>query len=135
MIDVIREENTEDMLKMAGTGDVNIASKSIFKNTRARLPWLLASFVGGLIAVYVIGIFEVQLDRLAALAAFIPIIIGMEATSVPSHRQSSFVGLRQGRLTSRRRGKFCGERLQPVLHSGVFRESCFAPLLNFGFRK
>ena len=77
VIDVIREENTEDMLKMAGTGDVNIASKSIFKNTRARLPWLLASFVGGLIAVYVIGIFEVQLDRLAALAAFIPIIIGM----------------------------------------------------------
>ena len=52
VIDVIREENTEDMLKMAGTGDVNIASKSIFKNTRARLPWLLASFVGGLIALF-----------------------------------------------------------------------------------
>ena len=77
VIDVIREENTEDMLKMAGTGDVNIASKSILKNTRARLPWLLASFVGGLVAVYIIGVFEVQLDRLAALAAFIPIIIGM----------------------------------------------------------
>ena len=77
VIDVIREENTEDMLKMAGTGDINIASKSILKNTRARLPWLLASFVGGLVAVYVIGVFEVQLDRLAALAAFIPIVIGM----------------------------------------------------------
>lgn len=55
VIDVIREENTEDMLKMACTGDVNIASRSIFKNTRARLPWLLASFAGGLVAVYVIG--------------------------------------------------------------------------------
>ncbi len=77
VIDVIREENTEDMLRMAGTGDIDIASKSIFKNTRARLPWLLASFVGGLIAVYVIGIFEAQLNRLAALAAFIPIVIGM----------------------------------------------------------
>ena len=77
VIDVIREENTEDMLKMAGTGDVNIASKSVFKNTRARLPWLFASFVGGLIAVYMIGRFEGQLAQLAALAAFIPIIMGM----------------------------------------------------------
>lgn len=77
VIDVIGEENTEDMLKMAGTGAVNIASKSIFKNTRARLPWLLASFFGGLVAVYLIGRFEGQLKEIAALAAFIPIIMGM----------------------------------------------------------
>ncbi|RKU21590.1 magnesium transporter [Candidatus Poribacteria bacterium] len=77
VVDVIREENTEDMLKMAGTGAVDITSRSIFRNTRARLPWLLASFAGGLLAVYVIGIFEAQLEKIAALAAFIPIIMGM----------------------------------------------------------
>ncbi len=77
IVDVIREENTEDMLKMAGTGDLDITSRSIFRNTRARLPWLLASFAGGLLAVYVIGIFEEQLKQIAALAAFIPVIMGM----------------------------------------------------------
>lgn len=77
IVDVIREENTEDMLKMAGTGDLDITSRSIFRNTRARLPWLLASFAGGLLAVYVIGIFEAQLKQIAALAAFIPVIMGM----------------------------------------------------------
>ncbi len=77
VVDVIREENTEDMLKMAGTGDLDITSRSIFRNTRARLPWLLASFGGGLLAVYIIGIFETQLKEIAALAAFIPIIMGM----------------------------------------------------------
>ena len=77
IVDVIREENTEDMLKMAGTGDLDITSRSIFRNTRARLPWLLASFAGGLLAVYVIGIFEAQLEKIAALAAFIPVIMGM----------------------------------------------------------
>ena len=77
VVDVIREENTEDMLKMAGTGAVDITSRSIFRNTRARLPWLLASFVGGLLAVYVIEIFESQLKAIAALAAFIPIVMGM----------------------------------------------------------
>ncbi len=77
VVDVIREENTEDMLKMAGTGDLDITSRSIFRNTRARLPWLLASFGGGLLAVYIIGIFEEELKTIAALAAFIPIIMGM----------------------------------------------------------
>ena len=77
VVDVIREENTEDMLKMAGTGAVDITSHAIFRNTRARLPWLLASFIGGLLAVYVIDIFESQLQAIAALAAFIPIIMGM----------------------------------------------------------
>ncbi len=77
IVDVIREKNTEDMLKMAGTGNLDITSRSIFRNTRARLPWLLASFAGGLLAVYVIGIFEAQLKQIAALAAFIPIIMGM----------------------------------------------------------
>lgn len=77
IVDVIREENTEDMLKMAGTGDLDITSRSIFRNTRARLPWLLASFAGGLLAVYVIGIFEPQLQQIAALASFIPVIMGM----------------------------------------------------------
>ena len=77
VVDVIREENTEDMLKMAGTGDVDIGSKSILKNTRARLPWLFASWISGIAAGQVIGLFQVQLEQLAVLAVFIPIIAGM----------------------------------------------------------
>ncbi|MBT7098362.1 magnesium transporter, partial [Candidatus Poribacteria bacterium] len=77
VIDVIRDENTEDMLRMAGTGDVELGSLSVWRNTRARAPWLLASFVGGTAAAYVIGQFEGQLEQFAALTAFIPIIMGM----------------------------------------------------------
>ena len=75
--DVIHEENTEDMLKMSGAGEIDLASRSILKNTLARLPWLFASFIGGILAAYIIGNFETQLKRVAALAAFIPIIMGM----------------------------------------------------------
>jgi len=77
VIDVIREENTEDMFKMSGAGEIDLTSRSILKNTRARLPWLFASFIGGILAAYIIGNFETQLKRAAALAAFIPIIMGM----------------------------------------------------------
>ena len=72
VIDVIREENTEDMLKMSGAGEIDLASRPILKNTLARLPWLFASFIGGILAAYIIGNFETQLKRVAALAAFIP---------------------------------------------------------------
>ena len=44
VIDVIGEENTEDMLKMAGTGAVDIGFKSIFKNTSYALAVVARKF-------------------------------------------------------------------------------------------
>jgi len=77
VIDIIREEATEDFLKMAGAGDDLIESQSVLKSTRTRLPWLLASWIGGVIAFLIIGHFESTLNKLVYLAAFIPIIMGM----------------------------------------------------------
>ena len=78
VIDVIREEATEDFLKMAGVGkDREILLKSSWDNAKIRTPWLLASWVGGIIASYVIGNFEYMLENIIILASFIPIIIGM----------------------------------------------------------
>jgi magnesium transporter len=78
VVDVIREEATEDFLQMAGAGkDREILLKSSWENARARLPWLFASWIGGIIAVAVIGKFEYMLESIIALAAFIPVIIGM----------------------------------------------------------
>jgi len=78
VVDVIREEATEDFLKMAGAGkDREILLKSSWENAKARLPWLFASWIGGIIAANIIGAFEHMLESILALAAFIPIIIGM----------------------------------------------------------
>lgn len=77
IIDVIREEATEDILKMAGVGEEFIETKSVARSTRIRLPWLFVSFMGGVVAVFIIGRFEEHLQGLAYLAAFIPVIMGM----------------------------------------------------------
>ena len=78
VVDVIRKEATEDFLQMAGAGkDREILLKSSWDNAKARLPWLFASWVGGIIAANIIGEFEPLLDSILALAAFIPVIIGM----------------------------------------------------------
>ena len=77
VVDIIREEATEDILRMAGAGDDLVESDSLLKSTRKRLPWLLASWIGGVIACLVIGHYEEALNKLVYLAAFIPIIMGM----------------------------------------------------------
>lgn len=78
VIDVLREEATEDILKMAGAGDDReILLKSTFENARTRFPWLLASWGGGVAALAIIGAFESMLEKTIILAAFIPIIMGM----------------------------------------------------------
>ena len=78
VVDVIREEATEDFLQMAGAGkDRELLLKSSWENARARLPWLFASWIGGIFAASIIGTFEHLLESMIALAAFIPVIIGM----------------------------------------------------------
>ena len=78
VVDVIREEATEDFLQMAGAGkDREILLKSSWENAKVRLPWLFASWIGGIVAAYIIGKYEHMLESIIALAAFIPVIIGM----------------------------------------------------------
>ena len=52
VIDVIREEATEDILKMAGANETAYESNSMWVNFRMRAPWLFATWLGGLAAVF-----------------------------------------------------------------------------------
>jgi len=98
VVDIFREEATEDILKMAGAGEDLIESQSIFRSTRTRLPWLLASWLGGIIAFLIIGYFENSLSKLVYLAAFIPIIMGMGGNIGTQSSAIVVRGLSTGRL-------------------------------------
>ncbi|MDO9536520.1 MAG: magnesium transporter [Bacillota bacterium] len=79
ILDVIEEEATEDIYRLAGTGEVrgNILDASVFGIARKRVPWLLISLVGGLLSGFVIGVFEETLKSILILAIFIPVIMDM----------------------------------------------------------
>ena len=51
--------------------------KSSWDNASSRFPWLFASWIGGICAAFVIGLFDNTIKDTLALAAFIPVIIGM----------------------------------------------------------
>jgi len=101
VIDILRKEATEDILKMAGAGEEFVETKSIFKSTRIRLPWLFASCMGGIVAFFIIGKFEESLLKFTYLAAFIPVIMGMGGNIGTQSSTIVVRGLATGRLNVR----------------------------------
>lgn len=78
VVDVIREEAAEDMYKMAGlTEAADVDTRSTWVQVRQRAGWLLATIGGGIFAAEIIGSYEATLARVAVLAGFIPVIMGM----------------------------------------------------------
>lgn len=78
VVDVIREEATEDMLKMAGAaeGDTHLKSSS-FDAARSRLPWLFTNLIGSLVSGWILWLFRFTLQEVVAIVSFIPVIAAM----------------------------------------------------------
>ena len=75
IIDVITELAEEERALMSGiSGDVE-EDDSIWAISKARLPWLLIGLIGGTLGAWAIGFFEGSLERNAALAFFIPLVM------------------------------------------------------------
>jgi magnesium transporter len=101
VIDIFRAEATEDILRMAGVGEEYIETRSVLSSTRIRLPWLFASCLGGVIAFFIINMFEENLIKFAYLAAFIPIIMGMGGNIGTQSSTIVVRGLATGRINIR----------------------------------
>jgi len=78
VIDVLREEATEDIYKMVGSSDEELLlGNQALKIARLRLPWLITNLFGGIITGYLMWIFKVTIKDVIALISFIPVITGM----------------------------------------------------------
>jgi len=74
ILDLLRDQAEEDIQAMTGFSDDVEESDSVYRLSRARLPWLLIGMVGGLLGAGFIGFFEEGLNAVTALAFFIPLI-------------------------------------------------------------
>ena len=77
IVDVLEDEATEDIIKLTGAVDDYAYSSSVLKSAGTRLPWLFASWMGGVLAAFIIGFYENTLIEAVVLAAFMPVIAGM----------------------------------------------------------
>jgi len=74
VVDVITEQAEEDRQLMSGISEDVEEDDSVWRNTRARLPWLLIGILGGLMNAKFMGFFEAELARVTAIAFFTPLI-------------------------------------------------------------
>jgi magnesium transporter len=80
VIDVMTEEQTEDILRMAavepGALDKPYFDNPVFRVVRKRIGWLMLLFVAGTLTSQVLHHFEPELTTVVALSFFIPLLIG-----------------------------------------------------------
>ncbi len=77
VVDVIQEEATEDIYRMAGISEGDNVFTGWNESVRLRLPWLTLNLATAVLASRVVALFEPALEAVAALAVFMPIVAGM----------------------------------------------------------
>ncbi|MEN8142076.1 MAG: magnesium transporter [Thermodesulfobacteriota bacterium] len=134
VIDVIREEATEEFLQMAGAGkDREILLKSTIDNALTRAPWLFASWLGGIMAVLIITFFEEELGKVLALAAFIPIVMGMGGNIATQSSTIVVRGIATGRVNMKALSVVIFKEMRVGLLLGTFYGLCLGILAHFGY--
>lgn len=76
VIDVIEEEASEDIFRLAGSDDDELLYSSSIKSVRLRLPWLLVTLAAGFLTSLLMKRF-VGLGEAVVLSAFVPIVMAM----------------------------------------------------------
>ncbi len=74
VVDVISEQAEEERQLMSGITEDVEEDDSLWKNVRARLPWLLIGIFGGMLSARFMGFFEQELAKVTAIAFFVPLI-------------------------------------------------------------
>lgn len=88
VIDVIRENAEEERQLMTGVSSDVEEDDTVWKISRARLPWLIIGMAGGLVGAQFMGFFKDEIIIVPALAFFIPLItasggnVGIQSSSI-----------------------------------------------------
>jgi len=118
VIDVIREEQTEDIYKLVGTDDRELMNQSSLKIARIRLPWLLATLLGGMISCMLMKSQGAALE-FVKLSFFVPIMMGMSGNIGSQSSTLVVCGLATGRIDIGLVGQVFMKELRVVSVMGI----------------
>src|SRR6478672_1685656 len=99
VIDVIKDEATEDVYRLAGlTGDDRVFSRPS-ESLRKRLPWLIVNLATAFLAASVVALFQNTISIVTALAVFMPVVAGMGGNAATQTLTVIVRGIALGELT------------------------------------
>src|SRR6188768_3795406 len=99
VIDVIKDEATEDIYRLAGVAGDERVFTSPLESLRKRVPWLEVNLVTAFLAASVVALFEGRIKDLPVLAVFMPVVAGMGGNAATQTLTVIVRGIALGELT------------------------------------
>jgi len=99
VIDVIKDEATEDVLRLAGVSRDDTVLTPAGESLRKRLPWLIVNLGTAFLAASVVGVFRGTIEKNVLLAVFQPIVAGMGGNAATQTLAVIVRGIALGELT------------------------------------
>jgi magnesium transporter len=99
VIDVIKDEATEDVYRLAGLASDDRVFTTPTESLRKRLPWLIVNLATAFIAASVVKLFEGTIGVVTSLAVFMPVVAGMGGNAATQTLAVIVRGIAIGELT------------------------------------
>lgn len=77
VMDVLEEESTEDVLKLAGVSEDESLRGGWLAAVKSRIPWLLINLLTASTAGFVISVFSETISQMVIITAYMPVIAGV----------------------------------------------------------
>ena len=125
-LDVIEEETTEDIEKMAAIvpSDKPYMKSSVFQIWKTRIPWLLLLMLSATFTGQIIASFEEKLAAIPALIAFIPMLMGTGGNSGGQSSVTVIRGLAVGEIENRDILRVIWKEMRVSLACGIVLAVC-----------
>ncbi len=121
VLDVIEDEATEDIYKMAGSSWEEEESESIFHTVRYRLPWLLICLAGTQLSTTVMSLFSHRVPLFDQISIFTPAIMAMGGNT---SLQSSTTTVRRLALDTLPQSRYVLHVMREILTALVMGAAC-----------
>ncbi|MDD3146749.1 MAG: magnesium transporter [Candidatus Riflebacteria bacterium] len=121
IMDVMEEEASEDIFKLAGTSDEELTYSSPLQACRARLPWLLITLGTGFITSTILKYFMDEFKEVIALVFFVPVVMAMGGNT---GIQSSTLVIRGLALNSFTSGDLFKRLIREIATGAVMGVAC-----------
>ncbi|MBM4022064.1 MAG: magnesium transporter, partial [Planctomycetes bacterium] len=96
LVDIDRREQLDDLFQLIGVHVEDFQPPAPWRAFQSRFPWLLANIAGGIVAAFLTGLFQAELERAVTLALFVPVVLAL-AESVAIQSLSIALQRLQGR--------------------------------------
>ena len=119
VIDVIKDEATEDILRLAGVSADEHVFTGPFESWRKRLPWLAANLVTATLAAMVVRQFQAAVEQVVALAALMTIVASMGGNAATQTLTVIVRGIALGELTWGNTRRVLGKEALVAIGNGL----------------